>query len=200
MHATAAHASDTAAVPETATDASLQLQEAQPEPPLVTALDIRVGKIIQIDEHPDADSLYVESIDVGEEEPRTIVSGLVQYVPKDALLEKLVVVLCNLKPRNMRGIKSNGMLLCASNDAHDRVEPLVPPETAVVGERVFFDGTAGTQPDPESPNKVQKKKIWEAVQSDLKTNAECQAGYKGLAMQTSAGQVSANSLASAGIS
>ena len=46
---------DTAAVPETATDASLQLQEAQPEPPLVTALDIRVGKIIQIDEHPDAD-------------------------------------------------------------------------------------------------------------------------------------------------
>lgn len=39
-----------------------------------------------------------------------------------------VVVLANLKPRNMRGIKSHGMLLCASNDAHDAVEPLRPPE------------------------------------------------------------------------
>lgn len=37
-------------------------------------------------------------------------------------------MLANLKPRNMRGIKSQGMLLCASNDAHDAVEPLRPPE------------------------------------------------------------------------
>lgn len=49
-----------------------------------------------------------------------------------------VVVLCNLKPRNMRGIKSHGMLLCASNDAHDAVEPLDPPADAPVGERVWF--------------------------------------------------------------
>jgi tRNA-binding EMAP/Myf-like protein len=47
-------------------------------------------------------------------------------------------VLCNLKPRNMRGIKSHGMLLCASNDAHDAVEPLDPPAEAPVGERVWF--------------------------------------------------------------
>jgi aminoacyl tRNA synthase complex-interacting multifunctional protein 1 len=39
-----------------------------------------------------------------------------------------VVVLCNLKPRNMRGIKSFGMLLCASDEAHENVEPLLPPE------------------------------------------------------------------------
>jgi tRNA-binding EMAP/Myf-like protein len=49
-----------------------------------------------------------------------------------------VVVLCNLKPRNMRGVKSHGMLLCASNDAHDAVEPLDPPAEAAVGERVWF--------------------------------------------------------------
>lgn len=47
-------------------------------------------------------------------------------------------MLCNLKPRNMRGIKSHGMLLCASNDAHDAVEPLDPPAEAPVGERVWF--------------------------------------------------------------
>ena len=65
-----------------------------------------------------------------------------------------MVVLCNLKPRNMRGIKSNGMLLCASNDAHDCVEPLIPPEAASIGERVFFEADAASQPAPESPNKV----------------------------------------------
>lgn len=55
-----------------------------------------------------------------------------------------MVVLCNLKARNMRGVKSNGMLLCASNDTHDVVEPLVVPEGAVVGERVYF-GEDGKQ-------------------------------------------------------
>lgn len=55
-----------------------------------------------------------------------------------------MVVLCNLKARNMRGVKSNGMLLCASNDTHDVVEPLVVPEGAVIGERVYF-GEDGKQ-------------------------------------------------------
>lgn len=52
--------------------------------------------------------------------------------------DRNVIVLCNLKPRNMRGIKSNGMVLCASNDSHDQVEPLAPPAQAPVGERVWF--------------------------------------------------------------
>ncbi len=47
-------------------------------------------------------------------------------------------MLCNLKPRNMRGVKSNGMVLCASNAAHDKVEPLLPPAEAPVGERLYF--------------------------------------------------------------
>ena len=64
-------------------------------------------------------------------------------------------MLCNLKARNMRGIKSHGMLLCASNATHAQVEPLPPPEGAQVGERVFFSqgGPAG-QPEAETPNKV----------------------------------------------
>ena len=65
-------------------------------------------------QHPDADSLYVEKIDVGEAEPRTVVSGLVQFVPQEDLQDRLVVVLCNLKPQKMRGVESQGMLLCAS--------------------------------------------------------------------------------------
>ncbi|KAG8451622.1 hypothetical protein GDO86_003713 [Hymenochirus boettgeri] len=77
-------------------------------------LDLRVGKVLSVSHHPDADTLYVESVDVGEENPRCVVSGLVKYVPADQLLGRSVVVLCNLKPQKMRGIESQGMLLCAS--------------------------------------------------------------------------------------
>ena len=49
----------------------------------VTAVDLRIGRIIGVEKHPDADSLYVEQIDCGEEAPRTVVSGLVRHVPID---------------------------------------------------------------------------------------------------------------------
>jgi tRNA-binding EMAP/Myf-like protein len=51
---------------------------------------------------------------VGESAPRTIVSGLVNYVPIEEMQDLMVVVLCNLKPAKMRGVESNGMVLCAS--------------------------------------------------------------------------------------
>lgn len=46
--------------------------------------------------------------------PRTIVSGLVNYVPIEEMKDRMVVVLCNLKPAKMRGVESCGMVLCAS--------------------------------------------------------------------------------------
>eukprot|EP00882_Tetradesmus_deserticola_P012488 GHRQ01013234.1.p1 GENE.GHRQ01013234.1~~GHRQ01013234.1.p1 ORF type:complete len:191 (+),score=103.93 GHRQ01013234.1:87-575(+) len=161
-------------------------------------MDIRIGQIMSIEKHPDADSLYVEQVDVGEPSPRTIVSGLVQFVPLDQMQARKVVVLCNLKPRNMRGVKSHGMLLCASNDAHDAVEPLAPPEGAAVGERVWF-GDERLQSAPAEANRVQKKKLWEAVQPHLKTGEDCVAAYKGAVMTTSAGPVTAKTLAKANI-
>ena len=54
----------------------------------ISRLDIRVGVITEVQKHPDADSLYVEKIDVGEEQPRTVVSGLVKYIP----LEEMQVI------------------------------------------------------------------------------------------------------------
>lgn len=77
-------------------------------------LDMRVGKIVEVSRHPDADALYVEKIDLGEEQPRTIVSGLVNFVPIEEMQNRMVVVLCNLKPAKMRGVESQGMVLCAS--------------------------------------------------------------------------------------
>lgn len=49
------------------------------------ALDIRVGRILRAWRHPEADSLYVEEVDLGEPEPRTICSGLVNYIPIEDL-------------------------------------------------------------------------------------------------------------------
>lgn len=49
----------------------------------VSRLDLRVGRIITAERHPDADSLYVEQVDVGEPSPRTVVSGLVKHIPLD---------------------------------------------------------------------------------------------------------------------
>ncbi|KAK6037589.1 putative methionine--tRNA ligase, beta subunit, partial [Cooperia oncophora] len=81
----------------------------------VGRLDLRVGRIVQCEKHPDADALYVEQIDVGEPAPRTVVSGLVKHVPLDQMQNRLVVVLCNLKPAKMRGIESRAMVMCASS-------------------------------------------------------------------------------------
>lgn len=47
----------------------------------ISRLDLRIGKIIAVEKHPDAEKLYVETVDVGEEKPRTIVSGLVEHIP-----------------------------------------------------------------------------------------------------------------------
>ena len=67
-----------------------------------------------------------------------------------------VIVLANLKPRNMRGIKSNGMLMAASDASHENVELLTPPEGSVPGERVWFglEEEKDRQSDPASPNQV----------------------------------------------
>ena len=65
-------------------------------------------------QHPDAEALYVEKVDLGEAEPRTVISGLVGLVSTEALQDRVGVFLCNLKPVKMRGIMSQAMLMCAS--------------------------------------------------------------------------------------
>ena len=87
-------------------------------------IDLRIGKIIGCKKHPDADSLYVEEVDVGEEKPRTIVSGLVKHVELADMQNRIAIFMCNLKPAKMRGVLSEGMLMCASSP--DKVIPSNP--------------------------------------------------------------------------
>ncbi|RZC83480.1 hypothetical protein C5167_046269, partial [Papaver somniferum] len=149
----------------------------------ISRLDIRVGLITKVMRHPDADSLYVEEIDVGEATPRTVVSGLVKFIPIEEMENRKVCVLCNLKPATMRGIKSHAMVLAASNEDHSKVELVDPPSSAAVGERVTFPGFEGLPDEVLNP----KKKVWETLQVDLKTDAELVARYKDIPLTTSAG-------------
>lgn len=79
-------------------------------------LDIRVAQVVWIDDHPDADKLYQMKVDVGEDEPRSIVAGLKAFYKKEEMLNRKVLCLKNLKPRKLRGIKSEGMLLAADDE------------------------------------------------------------------------------------
>lgn len=169
---------------------------------LAGLLDIRVGRVVKAWRHPEADTLYVEEVDVGEAEPRTICSGLVNFLPIEELQDSSVIVLANLKPRNMRGIKSNGMLMAASDASHENVELLTPPEGSVPGERVWFgsEEEKDRQSEPASPNQIQKKKIWESVQPHLKTTDNCVAVLGEHPMRTSAGSVFCKSLQGARVS
>lgn len=140
----------------------------------ISRLDLRIGKIIEVNPHPDADSLYVEKIDCGDESgPRTVISGLVKHVPIEDMKDKNVVVLCNLKPAKMRGILSEAMVMCASTP--EKVELLQPPENVKPGDRVIVDNYPGEPDSKLNP----KKKIWEQVAPDIKTNDEGIAVYKG---------------------
>lgn len=126
----------------------------------VGLLDIRVGLIKSCAKHEKADKLYVESIDVGEEKPRDIASGLVGLVPLEEMQDRMVLVLCNMKPRPMVGFKSHGMVLCASNEDHTKVDPVKPPEGSRPGDRVV---AKGFESEPASPNFVNKKKVIQTV-------------------------------------
>ncbi|KAJ8281073.1 hypothetical protein GJAV_G00063190 [Gymnothorax javanicus] len=172
-------------------------QSAAPEEDLkvdVSRLDMRVGRIITAEKHPDADTLYVEQIDVGEAAPRTVVSGLVKYVPIEQMQNRMAVILCNLKPAKMRGVVSQAMVMCASSP--DNVEILDPPSGAVPGDRVTFQGFPG-EPDKElNP----KKKVWEQIQPDLRTDGQCVATYKGAAFEiTGKGVCKAQTMSNSGI-
>ena len=55
-----------------------------------------------------------ETIECGEEKPRQVISGLVRHIPLEEMQNRMVVLLCNLKPAKMRGIVSEAMVMCAS--------------------------------------------------------------------------------------
>ena len=79
------------------------------------------------------------------------------------MTNRLVAVVCNLKPAKMRGILSTGMVLCASNDDHTAVDPILIPEGSTVGSRIMVEGY---NREPEAQINP-KKKIFEKIAPDM---------------------------------
>jgi aminoacyl tRNA synthase complex-interacting multifunctional protein 1 len=107
------------------------------DPPNPGMIDLRVGIIRKAEKHPDADSLYVSHIDVGEDKERIVCSGLVKYIPLEEMQNRAVVCVCNLKEVKMRGVTSQAMVLAASEPvegdaAKEKVELVIPPAGAKV--------------------------------------------------------------------
>jgi methionyl-tRNA synthetase len=97
-------------------------------------LDIRVGSVLEARRHPDADKLLVLRVDLGEAEPRQIVSGIAEFFKPEDLPGRQVVVVANLKPRKIRKQLSQGMVLTVKTA--EGMELLSTPQAVPGGSRV----------------------------------------------------------------
>ncbi|GLA32062.1 G4 quadruplex nucleic acid binding protein [Aspergillus niger] len=175
-------------------------------PPSPSVIDLRVGHILRAVNHPNADSLYVSTIDCGDapgtentsldeatgKTVRTVCSGLNGLIPLEEMQNRKIVAVCNLKPVTMRGIKSCAMVLAASprvaegEDSHaGPVELVSPPADAPAGERVCFEGW--TEGEPEKVLNP-KKKVWETYQPGFTTTDDLEVAFEMSAVPAVQGQ------------
>lgn len=96
-------------------------------------LDIRIGKVVEADSHPDADKLLLLKVDIGEKQIQ-LVAGIKNFYNPQDLKGKYVVVLANLEPRNIRGQVSEGMLLAAQSSSV--ISVLMPDKEVEAGSKV----------------------------------------------------------------
>jgi methionine--tRNA ligase beta chain len=90
-------------------------------------IDLRVAQIKNVEEIIGADKLYKLNLDVGKEiGERVICAGIKEFYSKEELVGKKIVVFVNLKPRLMKGIESQGMLLAAVSEDHSEVVLICP--------------------------------------------------------------------------
>ena len=85
------------------------------------SVELRTGTIISVEDHPNADKLYVVEIDDGTDDRRTVCAGLKPYYTADEMTGKQVVFVANLEPRKLRGVMSEGMI-CAADDENGAVK------------------------------------------------------------------------------
>ena len=100
-------------------------------------VDLRVAEIKKVEDIEGADKLYKLTLDVGKEiGKRIICAGIKEHYSKDELKKKKIVVFVNLKPRLMKGIESQGMLLAACSEDHLNVVLISPEKDIENGMRI----------------------------------------------------------------
>lgn len=148
-------------------------KKGKPSVDHVGRLDLRVGKVVDVQKVPDADALYTTKVNIGEPDNVSIVAGIAKFVPIEEMKDLSVVVLCNLKESKLRGHVSQGMILCAQNDS--KTEPLVPPKGSNPGDIIHCE-----QYERELPDTFRsRQKLFDPLAADLAINDTGVACYKG---------------------
>jgi len=142
-------------------------------------LDLRVARVIDAKDHPQADKLYMLQVDLGALGKRVLVAGMKQHYTKEEITGKNIVIVANLKPATIRGAKSNGMLLAAGDDSG--AVSLLSPEDASPGSEVFIEGI------PREPVGVLEFDDFKQV--TLIVNEKQEATYQGKTLQSGKGKI-----------
>ena len=156
----------------------LLLEDFMSEIDPFSRLDLRVAKIIDVKDHPQADSLYLLQIDLGPLGKRIIVAGMKPYYSIDEIKGKSIVVVVNLKPAKIRGIESKGMLLAAGDN---NIVSLLNPGEANPGSEVYIEGI------PREPVNILEFDSFKEVQMIIDDNQEVV--YNNKKLQTNKGKI-----------
>ncbi len=151
--------------------------DVPPEKLFTDYISLKTAKILSVEKHPDADKLFVETIDDGSESGRVILSGLAPYFAPEELVGADIILAENLKPRKMRGIESKGMLLAShytDADGTERVE-LVGMPGAAAGTPVILEGAEATTPPVQKPQAIDAE-LFFAVPFTVEDFRVCAAG------------------------
>merc|ERR1712060_225799 len=156
----------------------------------------------QVGRVPDADSLYLLEVDVGEQAPRQVVSSLVKFYKEDELKDREVMVYCNIKPGKMRGYESQAMVLAAVTDKgtdEEKCQLLKPPTGATEGMHPMCGPyEVGSLSATQNVSKISK--VWGKVQPLLTTNTNGEATFNGTTLKINGSSITVPSLNGAPIS
>ena len=97
-------------------------------------LDLRIGEIKEAKDHPNADKLLVLKVDIGNE-IRTVVAGIKKFYSKEDLIGRKIVLFTNLDQKELRGIKSEGMILAAEG-SDEKIVLLAPEKDIDIGAKI----------------------------------------------------------------
>jgi methionyl-tRNA synthetase len=99
----------------------------------LSKIEVKVGTVLTAERVPETDKLIRMTVDLGEEAPRQIVSGIAAYTEPEALVGRQLAFVANLEPRTIKGLESNGMLFAVGNGetfAFLTPDRSVPPGTS----------------------------------------------------------------------
>ncbi|UCF50717.1 MAG: methionine--tRNA ligase [Thermoplasmatales archaeon] len=157
----------------------LDIGDFMSEEDVFSKLDLRVAKVIDVRDHPNADTLYMLLIDLGELGKRVIVAGMKPHYSKEEMKGKSIVIVTNLKPAAIRGVKSNGMLLAA--DDGKGVCSLLNPGDSEPGSAVFIEGVE------REPEKILEFEDFKKV--NMMIDDKQKASYNGKILKTKKGDI-----------